>query len=487
MADAQYKMLLSKYNVTVARCRDLEEQNSVNTRHWKAEEERFKKVEDLARKLCEMILAKDHTEMVLGENRSWYATPVDELILRAQKSYKTYNEQTTHLLNAIQDEAEKRRYKIEGLEDQIQQYLAGNGVIAPIGIVSGESDRQENEWIPEMKTPEHAGKIELIIEEAGDSPEEEDVRAISELIEVNEQTKLTANAVPVNGAVQKVRAVERERENAMMAHMIDLTDLEKRFNGAMWLVLSIIGGAGVAKYPEIERRVMEAEPAAVKSKVRTATQELFKMKVLDQESLNLPLTPRILVYKLADIGIRLYRKHFGKTPVESEIDRVRKEHDNLEHGYGIMDLERVLTECGRYRSVQIFNRSRAISISENRKYVPDIIALPITGSYTEYMEYERGYHTQPDFNAKCNKMCKVTRFLNFVAPNRQVLLKKLRPQIESWIQERGADRIKNIHIRLTTPAELRDSDPTNAWLIIYDLNKGTEPVKDGTKKEAGTL
>lgn len=84
-------------------------------------------------------------------------------------------------------------------------------------------------------------------------------------------------------------------------------------------------------------------------------------------------------------------------------------------------------------------------------------------------------------------MCKVTRFLNFVAPNRQVLLKKLRPQIESWIQERGADRIKNIHIRLTTPAELRDSDPTNAWLIIYDLNKGTEPVKDGTKKEAGTL
>lgn len=487
MADAQYKTLLSKYNVAVARCRDLEEQNSVNMRHWKAEEERFKKVEDLARKLCEMILAKDHAEMVLGENRSWYATPVDELILRAQKSYKSYNQETTRILNAIQDEAEKRRSKIEGLEDQIQQYLAGNGFIAPIGTTDSSSGTDEDELIPQIKAPAQAGKIELIIEEARDSPEDEDVRAISELIEINEQAKLTSNAVPVNDAVQKVRVVERERENAMMAHMIDLVDLEKRFNDTMWSVLSYIGGEGIAKYPEIERRVMDAKPDTVKSKVRTAAQELFKMKVLDQESLNLPLTPRVLVYKLTDIGIRLYRKHFEKAPVESEIDRVRKEHDNLEHGYGIMDLERVLTECGRYREVQIFNRSRAISISGNRKYVPDVIALPVKGSYTEYIEYERGYHTQPDFNAKCNKMCRVTRFLNFVAPNRSVLIKKLRPQVEAWIQGRGIEGLKNLRIRLSTPAELRIADPADAWLIVYDLSKGPEPVKDGTRKEAGTV
>ena len=127
------------------------------------------------------------------------------------------------------------------------------------------------------------------------------------------------------------------------------------------------------------------------------------MKALDQESLYLPLTPKVSVYKLTDIGARLYRKRYDKVPVESEIDRVRKEHDNLEHGYGIMDLERVLSECGRYREVHIFNRSRAITVSGNRKYVPDVVALPVQGNFTEYIEYERGFHTQPDFNAKCNK------------------------------------------------------------------------------------
>lgn len=486
MADAQYKTLLSKYNVLLARCRDLEEQNGVNTRHWKAEEERFKKVEDLARKLCEMILAKDHTEMVLGENRSWYSTPVDELLLRAMKSYKTYNQETTRILNAIQDEAEKRRSKIEGLEDQIQQYLAGNGFVAPIGKVDPAAGT-EDDFAPEVAVPAHSGKIELIIEESGDNSEEEDVKAISELIEINEQTKLTTNAVPLSDAADKVRKREQQRESAMMAHIIDLADFEKRFNDVMWEVLTVIGSEGVAKYPEIERKVMEANSSVVKTKLRSATMELYRMKVLDQESLNLPLTPRVLVYKLSDIGIRLYRKRTGKMPVESEMDRVRKEHDNLEHGYGIMDLERVLSDSGRYREVRIFNRDRALNISGNRKYIPDVIALPVKGNFTEYIEYERGFHTQPDFNAKCNKMCKVTRFVNFVAPNKTVLTKKLRPQVEAWIRERGIESIKNIRVRLTTPTELRVADPSDAWLIVYDLSKGPEPVKDGTRKEAGTI
>lgn len=483
MADTQYKTLLSKYNVAVARCRDLEEQNNTNMHHWKSEEERFKKVEDLARRLCEMILAKDPREMVLGESSSWYSTPVDELLLRAQKSYKEYNEKTTKLLKAIQGEAEKRRSKIEGLEDQIQQYLTGNGFTAPPAPMAEKSG---DELVPDIEQNAQTGKIKVIIEEASDGLEKEDVQALSEMLNLNEQTKLTTNAVPINSAVQKARDIERERDNSMMAHLINLAELEKRFNKMMWTVLAAIG-EGIAKYPEIERRILEREPSAAKTKIRTATTELFKMKALDQQSLNLPLTPRVMVYKLTDIGVRLYRKHFEKMPDESEIDRVCKEHDNLEHGYGIMDLEKVLIACGRYREVHIFNRSRAISISENRKYVPDIIARPVKGDFIEYIEYERGHHTQPDFNAKLNKMCKVTRFLNIVAPNRAVLIKKIRPQVDTWIRERGADSIRNIQIRLTTPTELRNSETRNAWLIVYKLSKGTEPVIDGTRKEAGTI
>lgn len=491
MSDTQFKTLLSKYNVLLARCRDLEEQNNVNTRHWKAEEERFKQVEDLIRKLCETILAKDHKEMVLGESKSWYSTPVDELIIRAHKSYREYNQETTRILLAIQEEAEKRRMKIEGLEDQIQQYLSGNVALAPPDELTVEGRDTAAEPARDktgLTSAAEAGRIELIIEESSDSDmDAEDLSPISELMEISEQSKLTSNAVPVRDSVKKAHALERERENAMMSHLIDLSDLEKRFNDVMVLVLSVIGEKGVAKYPEIEQLVMEADNRLVKNKVRIAVQEMYKMKVLDQEILKLPISPRFFVYKLTDIGVRLYRKRFGKTPAVSEIDRVRKEHDNLEHGYGIMAVEKVLAECGRYKEVHIFNRKRAIPISGDIKYIPDLICIPVKGHYSEYIEYERGTHTQTDFNVKCNKMCKVTRFLNFVAPNRTVVMKRLRPQIDKWIEERGAESLKNIHIRITTPSELRTADINDAWLIVYDLNKGAEPIKDGTRKETGTL
>lgn len=94
------------------------------------------------------------------------------------------------------------------------------------------------------------------------------------------------------------------------------------------------------------------------------------------------------------------------------------------------------------------------------------------------MEYERGMHTQTDFNAKCNKMTQVTRFLNFVTPNKAAI-KRVRVQIDTWIGTRGATSLRNIKIRLTTAQSLRGNNPRSddAWMIIYDIKRGTAPIK----------
>lgn len=495
MKETQYNALLNKYNILVARCRDLEEQNETNLKHWKEEEEKFKKVEDQARKVCEAILAKDRREMVLGVNSSWYSTPVVDLLVRALKSYKAYNQETTKIMNDIQATSETRRAKIESLQDQIQQFLSGNSDYLP---ARDEEISAEDSALPppssdspeapaQYRAAAEAGKIQLIIEEPGDVEVEGEMQPISELIEIGEQTKMLPNAVPIKDSTKKARILEQKKEESILAHMVDLNELKKRFNDAMWDVLEIIGSEGFAKYPDIERSAVEKFPEIMKGRLRTATQQLYRMKVLDQEVLNLPLTPRVFIYHLTDIGERLYRSRFEKAPVESERDKVRREHDNIEHGYGIMDLEVVLRESGRYKEIHIFNRKRAIPLPNHRQYIPDIICIPKQGSYTEYIEYERGTHVQDDFNVKCNKMCKVTRYLNFVAPNRSVLLKRLQPQIEAWIASRSIESLRNIRIRLSTPMELRTSNISDAWLIVYDLNKGPAAIKDNTRKEGGAL
>ena len=131
----------------------------------------------------------------------------------------------------------------------------------------------------------------------------------------------------------------------------------------------------------------------------------------------------------------------------------------------------------------MFNRSRAKPVKGGLQYVADIIAIPVAGKYTEYFEYERGFTKQPDFNAKCNKMAQVMRFLNFIAPNKETIIKRIRPQVDDWIATRGQESLRTLKIRLTTPQELRSPTGDNAWLVVYDLNKGTEPVIDFTKKE----
>ena len=48
----------------------------------------------------------------------------------------------------------------------------------------------------------------------------------------------------------------------------------------------------------------------------------------------------------SEIGVRLFRKKFNMQPVLSETAKIIKEHDNLEHGYSIVDLEKVLMDSG---------------------------------------------------------------------------------------------------------------------------------------------
>jgi hypothetical protein len=490
--DAQYKTLLSKYNVAVARCRDLEEQNRTNTQHWKAEVTELKSDLDSARELCQIILSKDHDEMTIGKGDSFYSTPTAQLITRTIKSYRDYCEGTTNLLKGIHKESERRRAHIESLEDQIKQHIAGNAVEFEISETSEqeiEKSKKSPEYLGTSKTVKaaaEAGKIDIIIEESKDTEVEIDgeMRQVQELVNISEQAKLVPNAVPIRDSAKKVKRIEEARENVAMPHMVNLMDYEKKFTEVMWMILEVIGREGLSKYPEIEKRVKEMDSNLTDSPIRKSTAVLENMKMLSKETLTgLPLTSVVCVYMLTDTGERLYKYKFGKSPVLSEATKVRKEHDNLDHGYGILEMESILRDTGRYKEIRVFNRSRPKELPDGFKYIADIVCVPNNAKFEEYIEYERGNHTQADFNAKCNKMCKFTRYLNFVVPNRDILLKKLKPQVDAWIQSRGQESIRTIKVRLTTPPELKDKNVKNAWIMVYDLSIGVDPVKDFTKKE----
>ena len=281
---------------------------------------------------------------------------------------------------------------------------------------------------------------------------------------------------PPRDHIPASRLIEPRKTAPVSSHVVDLNDTENKFNDMMWMMVETIGKEGFARYPDIAQHISGQVPEFVDNRLRRAANSLVGMNVLKRTDLNLTLVPNMILYCLSDIGERLFRKRFNIAPVESEIVRVIKEHDNLEHGYGILELGQLLANSGKYKSVHVYNRVNAVKFKDGTQYIPDIICLQNDNRFSVFYEYERGTHTQKDFNAKCDKMCRVTRTMNFVAPNRKIMIKRLLPQIEAWIRTRGRESIVRQIIRLTTSKELQTCSLSDeSWLIVFDMSKSDKP------------
>lgn len=485
MRDYEYETLLSKYNMAVALIRDLKDQMETKDRQREAYEQRCDVVDKHARELCEKILAKDKSEMTLGDAKSWHSTSTDDMIKKAVASFAKYCQERTELLNNVMKIAEQRGLELESLKDQISRLMrngnAGNLVSAEEMIQNAQKEREVKEII--AKAPNSTqkaiaeGRVEAIIEE-NDECEDEEIEAIQKMIETSNQAKLTERSIPVVRTPQKSELVKKAEDAAIQPHMIMLNKITEQYGDAEWHVLQVIGKFGYSKTQDILNKCREIYPFDTEWKSKKALNTLRTAGgPLDSLSVTLPISKHNILVKLNDIGERIYETHFEEKPVKAEMDAVRAEHDNPEHGYGILDLKKVLDETGRYESVSCYNRQNPFDVEINGvalKYIPDLICKG--PKFTDYYEYERANHLQSDFNMKCNKMCKVTRFLNFVTDNIKST-KKINEQVKAWIETRKPETLKNITIRIGTADSIKNN---GKWLVVYNLNKGTEPITDLT-------
>lgn len=94
-------ILQSQYDRAVMARKDLEEQLNTKQRQWQEQEEVYKKVDFFVRKLCEEILVRDPSEIVLGQLYSWDSLPTLELVHKAISGFRSYNEKRTDLMRKL--------------------------------------------------------------------------------------------------------------------------------------------------------------------------------------------------------------------------------------------------------------------------------------------------------------------------------------------------------------------------------------------------
>lgn len=188
----------------------------------------------------------------------------------------------------------------------------------------------------------------------------------------------------------------------------------------------------------------------------------------------------ISILSLTNVGMMVYMMIFKRNAGKFEHQLLAEDHDNTVHAYMILDTKSILEEKGIYYGVSMDRSRNTIQLHDGHECIPDVVGLR-KGEMDLY-EVECGNHHQADFDNKLNKLTRVTKCINIVGPNRNVVTKKLKKQVENWIEYNGRIDLlrRGIIVRLTTITDLKN----NKWTYIYDMTMD-EPICCFGKKKGG--
>lgn len=518
-----YNTLLPKYNRLVSRFNDLQEQMDEKQLAWKALETLYKRDVAAARVLCEQILAKDPSEMVLGTEYSWGNLDTNTLLTKAINSYRTYNEGRTNLLKSIQAASEERRLQIESLTHQLSYKLqehkpngSGGGTSPSVDLSTGEvledvdAVSAPHNVLPttapdvemalkktsyKMQEAAKSGAIDVIIEEEDGDVSALDVRQQARMARLSEVVSIDKQGIRVSPSAKKQGIMQQERKKQAEVMVMDIEPVRSRMNDRTWPIIEIMGKYGYCERATIEDKYnkMYAERNLGASALSRGAFGYILKSMVDNNVIFLdtsaqhPVKSKFAVYYLSDIGKRFYTQEFGEPPATSERDVLIAQHDNLEHAFGIKTLKEILEASGEYTSVSMERSANSINMQDGTQYIPDIIAYGQTKGrdskgFRCFMEYERDTHHQSDFNIKMNKMSKNTKWLNIVAPNAAVA-KSLTEKVAKWVDSRGAQALRGIRVRVTSIKRLMDAssggisiNDDKSWYATFNLSNGPAPI-----------
>ena len=253
--------------------------------------------------------------------------------------------------------------------------------------------------------------------------------------------------------------------NEQKMHMVDINPLinDVRSSEIGMAVFRLIGEQGMSQVPLIKEYLESSSiEKGGKSSINVQINNMIRSKILSRENINTGYR-RFIVVDFTPIGLRIFEEIFGKSPVESEKRRLTRENASVEHGYLIQDTMTILKKEFGYVKLTIDRHQNTIKLGDRKTYIPDIVAT-IDGKTWDYIEVERGTHTQKDFNDKLNKMRMVTKTFYFVSQN-QEMLNVVIEKTTKWIEEIGKDSLQGLTIKFSTLSHLSK----RSWSKIISL------------------
>ena len=506
-SEESYKKLYSQLNIAMAKCRDLKEQLSQREEQWKQRDEEIEITRKLVRELCEMILAKDSSQMELGKSHSWRDIPVDDLIRSSKNVFKTYNANRNDILQKLADVAEDRRIEIEQLKEDLER-MKEERMYNTGGQVEENKTQKKNANVsdlpPQMQDAANEGNIDVY-------DADQDAEKLKQTIingkacvryENNDEyymgetekkvheanRKDNAAAKPKTQAVQSVYTQKMNEDRKKSKKNANLEQYKEYVNETMpavtpdWeMLIEILGKTGKSQKPELYSLFMDEAAKRnldiKSSKFESAIKDMINASILETTTVNTPFKPKFTLMRLTAQGAAIHYQLFNRMPEVCEWEMLFSEHSSLPHGYGILQCAEEIIKTKAYEKVDIYNRKRQIPVSEDNPYgyIPDIWCEDKNKKPT-YIEYELGHYNKGDFIARCNKINVLSDHLNFIVPSKDDVDKMLE-RIKEWLATRGNSQQLKGHVIRVTPAKSiinRDLRLDNNWMCVLRIGSDKE-------------
>lgn len=385
--------------------------------------------------------------------------PLEELLSRAEAMHKQSQMKSREIYETMKRKLMDKNAVITGLTDQVTQLKVMLDNAADIFTGNGPPDDPDSE-----RTAAYLVDTDSSVDDV--RPALSDAETLEEGEKVYDMAKsITREADDVSAAV----TVSPEKQNYKV---VDVQTIRSAMTPLMWSILQVVGDTGLTELPEICAELAKRSGKKVgNSTIYNAQGSLLSAGLITAEKISAG-GRWFLGIELTALGEQLYVEQFKKSPQESEMKRIIREHDNVKHGYAIKDVARILTDTGKYQSVSTRRRANTVKLEGDKRCIPDIVCCG--NGFMEYYEVDCGNHLQSDFNDKCNKLKAITKNIYFVAPTRDEMLDKLKPQIEKWISSCGGPFTlakSGVTVYLTSIHDLT----AGKWAYIYNM-EGDEPV-----------
>jgi len=412
-------------------------------------EKEYKKLKGLTETLCKSVVSNQYNISQLGGQSILQDLDIYKLIDFTKIDFQKQKIENINTLKKLNDQIKMQEIMIDSLKNQLTQVMIQNNKDITMEEVQDANIIDNSEMIeptiPKVAKIERNGMGDIISHDTKQDKNEAPTSNLSSDISpvIDFAKSRVNNNLSINTRQNKTDDTPTLTIENVDAYMSAMTDI-------MWDIMEAIGTEGFAKSNDILNWIDNKSPNKyAKSNVLNSLTTLKKMNIVTADNVSTGYR-RFQIFKFSQKGEEMFKAYFKIEPVESEIDKIIRDHDNVIHGYTIKDACELFLNYHNCTDANMKRQEVSIKLPNGETYIPDIIATKENGEKM-YIEVELGNTPQKDFNNKCNKMLQVTKNLYFVTDVDETIRKKLEGQVSMWILSIGGkEKVTGTTIYLTT-------------------------------------